>query len=205
MREAVRGKGFGTPYGRGVLRATVLLVLLVCLLMLLTMWGCSSPGPDTTPPAAVSDLAVAGTRDSSLTVTWTAPGDDDSVGTASAYEIRTHDGLFGRDVWDQATPIPDPPVPAPAGTVQEVTLTGFAPDSRHLCVLMKAVDEDDNWSDPSNIVRAATRMEDDVHWWPGFAPPPQGGTNPPPAVGSNPRGGAGPSSPAQTHPVLSLP
>ena len=44
-------------------------------------------GPDTTPPAAISDLAVTATSDSSATLTWTAPGDDGTTGTATRYDL----------------------------------------------------------------------------------------------------------------------
>ena len=43
---------------------------------------------DTTAPAAVGNLAAGTPTSSSLTLTWTAPGDDGSTGTASSYDIR---------------------------------------------------------------------------------------------------------------------
>ena len=53
--------------------------------------GCGkdkSPGPDTTPPAAVTDLALLRTTETSVTVTWTAPGDDGDKGRATSYDLR---------------------------------------------------------------------------------------------------------------------
>ena len=43
---------------------------------------------DTTPPATIANLATSNVTNSSVTLTWTAPGDDGSTGTASSYEIR---------------------------------------------------------------------------------------------------------------------
>ncbi|XP_063590890.1 calcium-activated chloride channel regulator 3A-1-like [Penaeus indicus] len=43
---------------------------------------------DAFPPSRVTDLQVAGTSHASLTLTWTAPGDDLDSGTVSRYEIR---------------------------------------------------------------------------------------------------------------------
>ena len=43
----------------------------------------ASGGGDTTAPAAVSNLAAGSPTTNSITLTWTAPGDDGSTGTAS--------------------------------------------------------------------------------------------------------------------------
>lgn len=43
---------------------------------------------DTVPPAAVADLAVKAAGIRSVTLAWTAPGDDGKIGTASAYDLR---------------------------------------------------------------------------------------------------------------------
>jgi hypothetical protein len=44
--------------------------------------------PDSTPPAAIEDLSIAGATSNSLTVGWTATGDDGTSGTASGYDLR---------------------------------------------------------------------------------------------------------------------
>ena len=41
-----------------------------------------SAGGDTTAPAAVSNLATSDPTSNSITLSWTAPGDDGSTGTA---------------------------------------------------------------------------------------------------------------------------
>ncbi|MBM3242012.1 hypothetical protein FJZ31_37550 [Candidatus Poribacteria bacterium] len=48
-----------------------------------------SPTPffDTIPPAAVIDLTASSPTATSITLTWTAPGDDGNVGTAAQYDI----------------------------------------------------------------------------------------------------------------------
>ena len=47
---------------------------------------------DTVAPAAVSNLATGSPTTSSITLTWTAPGDDGSTGTATSYDIRYSHG-----------------------------------------------------------------------------------------------------------------
>ena len=58
----------------------------VDLLTLVENFGAT--GEDTTAPAAVADLAAGIPTTSSLTLTWTAPGDDGTTGTATSYDIR---------------------------------------------------------------------------------------------------------------------
>ena len=46
------------------------------------------PDPDLTAPAAITDLTASDPTNSTINLTWTAPGDDDNTGTASFYDIR---------------------------------------------------------------------------------------------------------------------
>ena len=54
--------------------------------------SCGDDGPtesgDTTPPARVTSLSIGSVTDSSVLLTWIAPGDDSISGNASAYDIR---------------------------------------------------------------------------------------------------------------------
>jgi len=50
---------------------------------------------DTTPPAAIGDLVIAAQSGRSVTINWTAPGDDGNAGQASLYEIRFTDQTTG--------------------------------------------------------------------------------------------------------------
>ena len=43
---------------------------------------------DVTAPAAVTNLATSGPTGTTVTLTWTAPGDDNNTGTATTYDIR---------------------------------------------------------------------------------------------------------------------
>lgn len=44
--------------------------------------------PDTTAPAAITDLAASGETGNSVVLTWSPVGDDGSTGTVASYEIR---------------------------------------------------------------------------------------------------------------------
>jgi hypothetical protein len=84
-----------------------------------------SPTGDATPPAKITDLAVVGAGNNSLTLQWTAPGDDGNTGTASSYEVRWSAGAITAGNFASATLAPGAPAPAVAGTVQQFTVTGL--------------------------------------------------------------------------------
>src|SRR3989344_173512 len=44
--------------------------------------------PDSIPPAAITDLTASNPTVNSITLSWTAPGDDGNAGTASVYDLR---------------------------------------------------------------------------------------------------------------------
>jgi hypothetical protein len=102
----------------------------------------------------------------SVTIHWTAPGDDAQTGTAKAYEFRFKRGssfrvitknpdgtcvddfstgeLIGA-VANAATPYGAIPLPLPSGTRQEITIQGL-PTTGTIYIAMKAVDEAGNWA-----------------------------------------------------------
>ena len=49
--------------------------------------GLATPA-DVFAPEQVDDLQATDTTDTSVTLTWTAPGDDGATGTATSYDIR---------------------------------------------------------------------------------------------------------------------
>ena len=78
------------------------------VLVIIGMSGCSknSTGDvaidDGIAPAVVTDLAVAGFTDSSVTLNWTATGDDTTSGTASSYDLRISSAYINWDNFDSA-------------------------------------------------------------------------------------------------------
>jgi hypothetical protein len=75
--------------------------------------------PDLTAPAAIANLAVTSCDAASCLLSWTAPGDDGSVGTAAHYDLRYGpDPIADEAAWESATPATGLPVPSAAGTAQ---------------------------------------------------------------------------------------
>jgi len=86
---------------------------------------------DLLPPAAVADLAVMQTTDTSITLQWTAPGDDGNAnGPAASYTLYYSTEPVGTDTvaWAQNATVETEGLPAPAdpGTLQSYTVSNLA-------------------------------------------------------------------------------
>ena len=109
--------------------------------------------PDTKEPNKISDLAVVSYDATSITITWTAVGDDYGAGTATAYEIRYQDDYIYDEDWDAATLYPNPPTPQPAGSTETFQLTGLT-TGQHYYIAIRTFDDVNNSSAVSNNVDA---------------------------------------------------
>ena len=112
---------------------------------------------DIIPPAQVTDLATSNPTLDSITLTWTAPGDDGNTGTASTFDIRYSTSPMTEDNWDEATQCEGEPTPQPAGSKEVFTPTGLSPGTTYYFAL-KTADEVPNWSGLSNCVSATTHF-----------------------------------------------
>jgi hypothetical protein len=110
---------------------------------------------DTTPPGALNDLSVKEVTADSVALTWTAPGDDGNVGTATTYDIRYSTSPITETNWSSATQVTGEPTPKPAGSTETFTVTGLSLGTTYYFAL-KTADEVPNWSGLSNVVSATT-------------------------------------------------
>lgn len=115
----------------------------------------TTASPDTTPPAAVTDLACVDTGASFVKLRWTAPGDDGNAGRASQYDIRYAAFAINAANFPTATPCPGAPLPAAAGALDSLTVGGLDPQTRYYFALITA-DEELNWSPISNVPSCST-------------------------------------------------
>jgi hypothetical protein len=58
---------------------------------------------DTIPPRSISDLAGVPTSTTRIELTWTAPGDDGTVGRAIQYDLRYATSTITEETWDAAS------------------------------------------------------------------------------------------------------
>ena len=98
----------------------------------------------------------------SVTVSWTAPGDDGMTGVASAFDLRYSTSPITAASFGSATRWTSTPAPAAPGTTQSVTVTGLLPSTTYYFAIETA-DEVPNWSSISNVVsRTTSPMPDAV-------------------------------------------
>ncbi len=143
-----------------ILRAAAALTLALAL-----TWACDddlSLTSDTIAPGRVTDLAVAAVTDTSITLTWTAPGDNGDVGRAGTYVLKHFGTTITESNFAAATTVPGVPAPQDAGLTESFTVTGL--DSTLLYYFaIRADDEDGNQSPVSNnAIKAPSGTP--LHW-----------------------------------------
>ncbi len=112
--------------------AAVVLALAAALFL-----SCSSKGTndvavdDDSYPGNIFDLRVQSVGPTSVTLAWTATGDDDTIGTATAYDMRMSDSAITEENWDSAQAVTGVPVPSPYGSTDTMRVTGLMTDSTY--------------------------------------------------------------------------
>jgi hypothetical protein len=106
-------------------------------------------------PAAVTDLTAAANTTNSVTLNWTATGDNGDEGTAFIYDIRYSTDAITPDNFDLCTPVGKTPAPAVAGTMESFTIEDLEFGMNYYFA-MKVRDKQFNFSPISNIVQATT-------------------------------------------------
>jgi len=139
--------------------------LFVFIIFLSLFWaGCSDESPDcpiqenppevdSVRPSRVSDLRASSLSDSSVTLTWTAPGDDGTEGRASLYDIRYSVSLAAVQEWSNLCLTGPELTPSVSGGIETATISSLDQDTEYYFALRSA-DEYANWSATSNILAA---------------------------------------------------
>jgi phosphodiesterase/alkaline phosphatase D-like protein len=97
----------------------------------------------------------------SISLTWTAPGDDSLTGTASQYDLRYSTSAITSSNFASATRWTNMPTPAASGTTQGVVVTGLTANTTYYFAL-KTADEVPNWSGISNVISRTTLAAPDL-------------------------------------------
>ncbi len=106
--------------------------------------------------------AIARAQADTLTLSWTAPGDDGSLGAVVSYEVRISSTPITPANFTLAEVIANPPAPRPAGARQDFVVRGLS-RSNEYWFAVRSRDDVGNWSPLSNV----------VHWtWPLDNSPP---------------------------------
>jgi hypothetical protein len=111
--------------------------------------------------SAVPSVSIAQTTANSVTLTWTAPGDDSLTGTASQYDLRYSTSLITAANFASASAVVGEPAPGVSGTSQSHTVTGLQSATTYWFAI-KTADNATNWSLISNVVSRTTLAAPDV-------------------------------------------
>lgn len=114
------------------------------LILILAAAGVLAPG-----------VVAAQETHNSITLTWTASGDDSLTGIASQYDLRYSTSAITASNFASATRWTAMPAPTSPGSTQSVTVTGLSPSTTYYFAL-KTGDEVPNWAAISNIITRTT-------------------------------------------------
>lgn len=114
-----------------------------------------APPADEIPPAAVLDLAIDGITETTIRLSWSAPGNDGLQGVAWRYDVRYSTEPITPDTWNAAEQVGGEPPPGFAGWVQLFEIIDLEPAQTYYFAL-ESYDHDQNRSELSNVVSATT-------------------------------------------------
>jgi len=115
-------------------------------------WLTISGTVDQTPPAKITNLSVTDLSTTSVTLSWTATGDDGNIGNLSGQEVAYSTDSLSVANWAGLSPLTITDLVEP-GSQQTFTVSDLASGVNYFFAV-RAGDEADNWSPVSNIVSA---------------------------------------------------
>lgn len=122
----------------------------------------SATALDTTPPAAITNLSATPVNARSVSLSWTAVGDNGSTGTAASYDARYSLAAITAANFSSATQISGEPAPKASGGAESMIVTGLTGDTTYYFAI-KAVDSSGNIGAVSNLPSAKTYKRSDIN------------------------------------------
>jgi hypothetical protein len=111
--------------------------------------------PDLVAPSQITDLTIDSLNAFSVYLSWTAPGDDGTTGTAVGYEIRYNTVNINESNWNASNVFLNTLMPTEFGAAESLILDMLAPESTYYFAI-RAYDEEPNTGLISNVVSATT-------------------------------------------------
>jgi hypothetical protein len=87
----------------------------------------------------------------SVTLIWSAPGDDSLLGRAARYDLRYSRQTITSGNFSQATAAANLPTPGPSGSTQSAIIDALLPGQLYYFAI-KCADSASNWSVMSNVI-----------------------------------------------------
>ena len=114
----------------------------------------TTASPDLVRPAPIA-MTITSQTDSTVTLQWSAVGDDSLSGTAASYDLRFATSAITSANFTAATAVTGEPTPAAPGAVQTYTVRGLSRQVTYWFAI-KASDESGNVSAISNVPSVTT-------------------------------------------------
>lgn len=121
--------------------------------VLSSLAGCGddpSSSPDVTPPNRVTDLRAVQQSATTGRLRWTAPGDDEDVGRAAAYDVRRARYVITASNWATTDVLPGLGAPRPAGQPESLLVSGLT-EGVEFHFALRSTDDAGNASRISNL------------------------------------------------------
>lgn len=115
---------------------------------------------DSTPPSNITNLSVSSCSSASCSLSWTAPGNDGNVGTASSYDMRYSTSPINDFNWTSVTQATGEPVPTVASTTQSMNISGLSPTTTYYFAIKSS--DGTNVSALSNVPTGTTTAVPDT-------------------------------------------
>lgn len=106
-------------------------------------------------PEAIHDLSVVSTTDTTVTLTFSATGNDGDVGSAARYDLRVGTDSVDKHSFARTFQATGEPIPAASGATETIVVEGLLSGTAYEFAI-KATDAGGNRSGLSNVVSAAT-------------------------------------------------
>lgn len=112
---------------------------------------------DLEAPGAITDLSVLGSSAASVTLQFTAPGDDGAIGQCTSYDVRYSTTAINAANFNLATRATGIRTPALAGVNESIEVSGLQGGTTYYFAV-KGVDDGGNAGNISNTVQATTAL-----------------------------------------------
>lgn len=118
--------------------------------------------PDVIPPGRIYDLSLEFTTNTSITLGWTAPGNDDYIGTASTYDLRySKNPIVTESDFANANIVSGMSAPKENGTKETFTVGGLQSGTGYY-FNMRAIDSWGNKGELADAVYARTNSAGEI-------------------------------------------
>ncbi len=111
---------------------------------------------DDVPPGPIADLLAGLPTSNSVTLSWTATGDDGMSGRALSYDVRFSTAPITEPSFDLAIRAPGAPAPGAPGSGETMEVSGLEPDTTYFFAV-RALDEWGNTGPFGNVASERTQ------------------------------------------------